>query len=153
MAHGSPAVYAPSAGLPQSNLWVRMHMGEKREQAMQLLRKMLAPEISSQLDHGPTGPQFAGALGEMSMTSVFEPLWTNKTLDPRTRSLVTIAILIALRAREELEIHFPAAIRNGATLEELEQVIYQASGYAGFPAAHSAREVALDALGKAGMLR
>lgn len=127
-------------------------MGEKRDQAMQLLQKMLAPEISAQLAKGPTGPKFAGDLGEMSMNNIFEPLWTNETLDPRTRSLVTVAILIALRATEELEIHFPAAIRNGATLDELEQVIYQASGYAGFPAAHSARQVAIAALGRAGML-
>lgn len=127
-------------------------MGEKRDRAMQLLQKMLAPEISSQLAKGPTDPKFASDLGEMSMNNIFEPLWTNETLDPRTRSLVTVAILIALRATEELEIHFPAAVRNGATLDELEQVIYQASGYAGFPAAHSARQVAITALGRAGML-
>lgn len=127
-------------------------MGEKRDRAMQLLQKMLAPDISAQLANGPSGPKFASDLGEMSMNNIFEPLWTDETLDPRTRSLVTIAILIALRASEELEIHFPAAIRNGATLGELEQVIYQASGYAGFPAAHSARQVAIAALGRAGML-
>ena len=66
--------------------------------------------------------------------------------------LVTCAILIALRAHSELAIHFPAAIRNGASLEDLEEVIYQAAGYAGFPAAASAREVAKESLSKAGMI-
>ncbi|MBA4090202.1 MAG: carboxymuconolactone decarboxylase [Sphingobium sp.] len=127
-------------------------MGEKREQAMGLLKRMLAPEMAAELGKGPTGPSFAGKIGEMAMNNIFEPLWTDDTLDTRTRSLVTVSILIALRAYDELEIHFPAAIRNGATVAELEQVIYQASGYAGFPAAHSARNVAIAALGRAGML-
>lgn len=126
-------------------------MGEKREQAMRLLRQMLAPEILSQLAKGPTGPKFASDLGEMPMNNIFEPLWTDNTLDPRTRSFFTIAFLIALRSTEQLDIHFPAAVRNGATLDELEQVIHQPSGYAGFPAAHSARSVAIAALGRAGM--
>jgi Carboxymuconolactone decarboxylase family len=45
-----------------------------------------------------------------------------------------------------------AAIRNGATVAELEEVIYHAAGYVGFPASASAREVAREALAKAGML-
>lgn len=127
-------------------------MGEKREQALSLLKTMLGPQMAGELDKGPAGPSFAGKIGEMAMNNVFEPLWTDDTLDPRTRSLVTVSILVALRAHDELDIHFPAAIRNGATIAELEQVIYQASGYAGFPAAHSARNVAIAALGRAGML-
>jgi 4-carboxymuconolactone decarboxylase len=70
----------------------------------------------------------------------------------RTRSLITVAMLIALRAHSELEIHAPAAIRNGATVAELEEVIYQSAGYAGFPAAASARDVVREALQEAGML-
>lgn len=128
-------------------------MGEKREQAFAILKRMLPPEIATELGKGPAGPSFANEIGPMAMNNVFEPLWTNETLDLRTRSLVTIAMLIALRAHDELEIHFPAAIRNGATIAELEQLIYQASGYAGFPAAHSARTIAIRALDRAGMLK
>lgn len=127
-------------------------MGEKREQAFGILKKMLAPEMADQLGAGTVAATFAGGMAEMSMNNVFEPLWTNETLDLRTRSLVTVSMLIALRAYDELEIHFPAAIRNGATIAELEQVLYQATGYAGFPAAHSARKVAIASLSRAGML-
>ena len=127
-------------------------MGEKREQAFGILKKMLAPEMAAALADRATGPAFASKMSEMAMNNVFETLWTDETLDLRTRSLITVSILIALRAHDELEVHFPAAIRNGATIAELEQVLYQASGYAGFPAAHSARIVAMAALGRAGML-
>jgi 4-carboxymuconolactone decarboxylase len=126
-------------------------MGNKTEQAMAVINRMLPPEISKGLATGPT-KQFGDGLAELGMVACFEPLWTREGIDLRTRSLVTCAILIALRAHGELAIHFPAAIRNGATLEELEDVIYHAAGYAGFPAAASAREVARESLHKAGMI-
>ena len=127
-------------------------MGEKRAEALGILKKMLGPEMAAEIGNATTAPRFAGKIGEMAMDGVFEPLWTDETFDLRTRSLVTVSMLIALRAYDELEIHFPAAIRNGATIADLEQVLYQACGYAGFPAAHSARKIAMAALGRAGML-
>lgn len=127
-------------------------MGEKRAEAIGILKKMLAPEMAEAIGKETTISAFGGKMGEMAMNGVFEPLWTDDTFDLRTRSLVTISMLIALRAYDELEVHFPAAIRNGATIAELEQVLYQATAYAGFPAAHSARNVAVAALRGAGML-
>jgi 4-carboxymuconolactone decarboxylase len=127
-------------------------MGEKRAEAFAILKNMLAPEMADALGSAATAQTFAGKMGEMAMNNVFEPLWTDETFDLRTRSLVTVSMLIALRANDELEVHFPAAIRNGATIAELEQVLYQATGYAGFPAANSARTIAIAALRRAGML-
>jgi 4-carboxymuconolactone decarboxylase len=51
-----------------------------------------------------------------------------------------------------LAIHFPAAVRNGVSLQEIEEIIYHAAGYAGFAAASSARRVAEVALRNAGMI-
>ena len=127
-------------------------MGENREKALGILNRMLGPEMTASMNEASLGRTLAGKIGEMAMDGVFEPLWTDETFDLRTRSLVTVSMLIALRAYDELEIHCPAAIRNGATIADLEQVLYQACGYAGFPAAHSARKVAIAALGRAGML-
>lgn len=126
-------------------------MGDKTKQAMDVITRMLPPEISKGLEK-PETKQFGSDLAELGMVACFEPLWTRDQIDLRTRSLVTCAILITLRAHSELAIHAPAAIRNGATVAELEEVIYHAAGYAGFPAAASAREVARDALKKAGMI-
>ena len=126
-------------------------MSAKTKQAMDVINRMLPPEISKGLEK-PTEKRFGDGLSELGMVACFEPLWTRDGIDLRTRSLVTCAILITLRAHSELAIHAPAAIRNGATVAELEEVIYHAAGYAGFPAAASAREVARDALKKAGMI-
>jgi 4-carboxymuconolactone decarboxylase len=57
-----------------------------------------------------------------------------------------------LASHSELAIHAAAAIRNGVTVSELEEVVYQAAGYAGFPAAALAREVIETALGASEVL-
>lgn len=81
---------------------------------------------------------FAGEMRKISSDFAFGAIWPRPGLSLRDRSLVTLGILIALRAGDELEYHFPMALRNGLTYEELEEVIYHASVYAGFPAAHAA---------------
>ena len=60
---------------------------------------------------------------------------------------MTLGILIALRAEGELRLHLPIALRNGLTREELEEVIYHAAAYAGFPAASTASRIGQEVLG------
>ena len=59
-------------------------------------------------------------------------------LDRKTRSLITIAMLTALRAHNELKGHVRGALNNGATKEEIREVLLHAVPYAGCPAALSA---------------
>jgi len=89
---------------------------------------------------------FAPELMEIGVESVFGKLWTREGLSRRDRSLVTLGILIAQRATEEMNAHFRIARENGLSEEELAEVIYHASGYAGFPAASTARNIAAEAL-------
>ncbi|MFE4667506.1 carboxymuconolactone decarboxylase family protein [Streptomyces sp. NPDC056716] len=93
---------------------------------------------------------FAPGLAELAMTNVYGRLWGREGLDRRSRSLVTLGLLIALRAGDELRINLLMALRNGLTREELEEVIYHATGYAGFPAAVHAARIATDVLGADG---
>ena len=69
--------------------------------------------------------------------SVWGTLWANPDLDRKTRSLVTIAILAALRS-EELDLHLRASLNTGVTNEELAQVLGHVAVYAGVPAANTA---------------
>jgi len=59
--------------------------------------------------------RFAQELAKLSIENVFGTLWTRPGLDRRSRSLVTLGILIALRASNEMSVHFPIAIQNGLT--------------------------------------
>lgn len=88
----------------------------------------------------------ADELGDLSLDHVFGALWTRPGLDRRSRSLVTLGALIALRADQELRFHFQIALHNGLTIEEIEEVIYHMTGYAGYPAASTARSVAREVL-------
>lgn len=89
---------------------------------------------------------FCTEIGQLSMDNVFAKLWVRDGLDLRARSLVTLGILIALHAHDELKVHFPIALKNGVTMKELEEVIYHSTAYAGFPAANVARRAALETL-------
>ncbi len=57
------------------------------------------------------------------MDNVFGRLWTRENLSRRDRSLVTLGILIALRADDELQIHFQIARTNGLTDDEIAQEV------------------------------
>ncbi|GAB3218932.1 carboxymuconolactone decarboxylase family protein [Mycolicibacterium hippocampi] len=89
---------------------------------------------------------FGDELLEIGVESVFGRLWGRDGLSRRDRSLVTLGILIALRATDELQFHVQIARNNGLTEDEIAEVIYHSSGYAGFPAANSACKVAREVL-------
>jgi len=120
-----------------------MKMDNKKEAGLKVFREMM-PDIQS-VDSQSAG-RFAAELGTLSLENVFGTLWTRPGLDRRSRSLVTLGILIALRASGEMAVHFPIALRNGLSREELEEVIYHATAYAGFPAASEASHVAAKVL-------
>ena len=118
-----------------------------RDKGLQVFRELL-PGVLPDGDEDLDSSEFGGQLAELSFDSVFGRLWTREGLNRRSRSLVTLGILIALRATEELKLHFAVALRNGLTEDEIAEVIYHSSGYAGFPAASSALSIAREALGK-----
>ena len=69
-------------------------------------------------------------------------MWARDGLDLRTKSLVTLAILAALRQDEELELHLRATKNTGATAEEVKEMLLHVAVYAGIPAAHHATRIA-----------
>jgi 4-carboxymuconolactone decarboxylase len=76
-------------------------------------------------------------------------IWTRPGLTRGTRSLVNIAILTALGKGDELKLHVRGALRNGCTVEDVQEVLLQTAVYCGVPAALEASrhaQAALDAL-------
>ena len=62
-------------------------------------------------------------------------VWQRPGLDLKTRSLVTVAMLTALGKQTELKGHVRGALNNGATPEEIREIMLHATVYCGFPAA------------------
>jgi 4-carboxymuconolactone decarboxylase len=69
-------------------------------------------------------------------------IWTRPGLPRSTRSLLVIAMLVALNRGEELRLHLRASLNNGVTREEIKEVLLQCAIYCGVPAANSAFHLA-----------
>jgi 4-carboxymuconolactone decarboxylase len=69
-------------------------------------------------------------------------IWTRDGLPRHTRSLITIAMMVALNRSEELALHLRAAKNNGVTQDEIKEVLLQTAVYCGVPAANSAFHLA-----------
>ena len=71
-------------------------------------------------------------------------IWSRPGLSRTTRSLLTIAMLVALNRDEELRMHLRAALKNGVTQDEIREALLQSAIYCGVPAANSAFRIAQE---------
>ena len=85
-------------------------------------------------------------LQDLVMENAWGSTWNRTDLPKDTRSLVTVAMLIALKAPNELKGHVRGALRNGVSKEEITAVILHASVYCGFPAAFEAMRAAREVI-------
>jgi len=69
-------------------------------------------------------------------------IWTRPGLPRHTRSLLTIALMVALNRNEEFRLHLRAAFNNGVTREQIKEVLLHCAIYCGVPAANSAFHMA-----------
>jgi 4-carboxymuconolactone decarboxylase len=87
---------------------------------------------------------FSDAFQELITRYAWGEIWTRPGLPRQTRSLITVAMLVALNREEELRLHLRAALRNGATPEEIRETLLQSAIYCGVPAANSAFRIAQE---------
>ena len=73
-------------------------------------------------------------------------VWDRPGLPRHTRSVLTIAMLVALNRPEELRLHLRAAGNNGVTPDEIKEVLLHAAVYCGLPAANAAFHLAAEEL-------
>lgn len=71
-------------------------------------------------------------------------IWTRPGLPRHTRSLLTLAMMVALNRPDEFRLHIRAAENNGVTREEIKEVLLQTAIYCGVPAANSAFHLAAE---------
>ncbi|RVX68315.1 hypothetical protein B0A52_07318 [Exophiala mesophila] len=69
-------------------------------------------------------------------------VWARDGLERKTRSLINIGMLCALNKMAELAVHIKGAVNNGATEEEIREVLIQVAVYCGMPAALEGTRVA-----------
>lgn len=90
----------------------------------------------------------APKLADLTDRVLFGEVWEGPKLSKRDRSLATVAALVALNRPDQLRFHLNFAIENGATKEELIEVITHLAFYAGWPNAVSAVTIAKEVFSK-----
>jgi 4-carboxymuconolactone decarboxylase len=89
--------------------------------------------------------EIAPKLGQLTDDVLFGDVWERPQLSKRDRSLITCTAVVAFGWTEQMKTHFPRAIANGVTKEELVEMITHMAFYSGWPsavtAAMQAREI------------
>lgn len=85
---------------------------------------------------------FTQELQDFVTRNCWGEVWTRDGLSRKTRSLMTLSTLVALKATAELKGHVRGALRNGCSVDEIKEVLLHSAIYCGAPAAISAFKVA-----------
>ena len=117
---------------------------ERHDEGMAVRREVLGDAHVDRAIAGTT--DFTADFQDFITGYAWGGVWTRDGLDRRTRSCVTLAVLTALRAHDELAMHVLAARRNGLSRAEIGEVLLHTAVYAGVPAANSAFKIAERAL-------
>ncbi len=119
-------------------------MDERYEAGMKVRREVLGDDHVDRATANAT--DFSRPFQEFITRAAWGEAWTRPGLDRRTRSVITLSVLTALRAENEIPMHVRAALRNGLTPEEIREVLIHTAVYAGVPAANSAFALAQKVL-------
>ena len=90
--------------------------------------------------------EFTQPMQEFITRNAWGNVWQRPGLDLKTRSLVTVAMLTALGKQTELKGHVRGALNNGATPEEIRELMLHATVYCGFPTAIDAFRSAAEVI-------
>jgi len=119
-----------------------MDDSKRYEQGMKLRRAVLGDE---HVDRSvATTTDFNRDFQDFITRNAWGEIWTRPGLPRHTRSLLTLAMMVALNRGEEFRMHVKAAFNNGVTRDQIKEVLLQSAIYCGVPAANSAFHIAAD---------
>lgn len=96
---------------------------------------------------------FNSEFQDLLNTYCWGTIWTREGLPRQTRSLINLALMVALNQPDELRNHVRGALNNGVTVEEIKEVLLQTTIYCGVPAASLAFNAAMQELKNLGSLQ
>lgn len=108
-------------------------MSEQKKPGVQVRREVMGDDFVDRALGNAT--EFNQPLQDFINEHAWGAVWNRDGLDRRTRSLVTLAALTALKSPHELKGHVRGALNNGATVAEIQEVLLHATIYCGVPAA------------------
>jgi 4-carboxymuconolactone decarboxylase len=90
--------------------------------------------------------EFNGVLQDYSAEVCFGRTWARPGLDRKLRSVINIAMLVALNRPNQLRHHIEGALNNGCTVAEVQEILLQTAVYCGLPAAGEGFRIAEEVL-------
>jgi 4-carboxymuconolactone decarboxylase len=114
--------------------------GERWEAGLEMRSRVLGAEYVKSATSDPE--DIFRPLQELVTEYCWGTVWTRPELPPRTRSMLTVAMLIARGQEHELALHIRGALENGASQQEIVETIVHSAIYCGVPAAISAARIA-----------
>ncbi len=113
---------------------------QRYEEGMKVRRKVLGDvHVDASLKNRN---DFNEAFQDLITRYAWGEIWTRPGMPKETRSMLTLAMMVALNREEELRMHLRAALNNGVTREQIREVLLQTAIYCGVPAANSAFHIA-----------
>jgi 4-carboxymuconolactone decarboxylase len=116
------------------------------EKGAEVLQRMLGPERTAEVRTGwsKLSPDF----DDLVTNFLAEEIWSRPGLEPKLRSLVTIAAATALGRTSALRLHIEMGLNNGLTEAQIREAFIHLAFYAGFPAAWDALVIANEVFGR-----
>ncbi|WP_455923560.1 carboxymuconolactone decarboxylase family protein [Pseudomonas putida] len=90
--------------------------------------------------------EFSQPLQDFVNEHAWGSVWNRPGLELKTRSLITLAALTALKCPQELKGHVRGALNNGCTVEEIREALLHCAVYAGVPATIDAFRAAQEVI-------
>jgi 4-carboxymuconolactone decarboxylase len=106
---------------------------EQFDRGLAMRRQVMGEDFVARAFAGVT--DFTAPIQQHITRNAWGETWQRDGLDLKTRSLVTVAMLTALGKQNELKGHVRGALNNGATAQEIQEVLLHAAIYCGVPSA------------------
>lgn len=95
---------------------------------------------------------FNGVLQDYSAEVCFGRVWSRTALDRKLRSVINIAMLVALNRPSQLRHHLQGALNNGCSVDEIQEILLQTAVYCGLPAAGDGFRIAEEVMREQGLI-
>src|ERR1700726_1315467 len=136
MCRGSRRIHRSAEQVSEGSKPSNMNETERQALGDKMRRAVLGDEHVDRAQARLT--EFNDTFQEFITRYAWGEIWTRTELTPRVRSLVTLALLIALNREAEFRMHVKAAIRNGVTVQELKELFLHSGIYCGLPEPNAA---------------
>ena len=125
-------------------------MGELFERGLALRREVLGPAYVDKSMQSAN--DFMMTFQHITTEWCWGYAWSRPGLDRKTRSMINLAMLMALNRSPEIKLHVRGALNNGVTVDEIKEVLLHATIYCGIPAGLDAFKAANEVLQEMGAI-